>query len=39
MGDVTSFLVVKYPQCVSNIIFVSKKEGKVRVYMDFRDFE
>nr|XP_034900655.1 LOW QUALITY PROTEIN: uncharacterized protein LOC118038417 [Populus alba] len=29
--------VVKYPQWVSNIVVVPKKEGKIRVCVDFRD--
>jgi len=34
----TGFLeVVKYPQWVSNIVVVPKKEGKIRVCVDFRD--
>jgi hypothetical protein len=33
-----SFLeVVKYPQWVSNIVVVPKKEGKIRVCVDFRN--
>jgi len=33
-----SFLeVVKYPQWVSNIVVVPKKQGKIRVCVDFRD--
>ena len=31
------FLVVKYPQWVSNIVVVPKKEGKIRVCVDFRN--
>lgn len=34
----TKFLeVVKYSQWVSNIFVVPKKEGKIRVCLDFRD--
>ena len=29
--------IVKYPQCVSDIVVVSKKEDKIRFYVDFRD--
>jgi hypothetical protein len=29
--------VVKYPQCVSNIVVVPKKEDKIRVCVDYRD--
>ena len=33
-----SFLEVsKYPQWVTNIVPVSKKDGKVRMYVDYRD--
>ena len=29
-------LVVKYPKCLANIVHDSKKDGKVRVCVDFR---
>jgi hypothetical protein len=32
-----NFLVVKYPQCVSNIVVVPEEEDKIRVCVDFRD--
>jgi hypothetical protein len=35
--DVGFLEVVRYPQWVSNIVVVPKKEGKIRVCMDFRN--
>ena len=30
-------LVVKYPEWLANVVHVPKKDGKVRVYVDFQD--
>jgi len=29
--------IVKYPQCMSNIVVVPEEEDKIRVCVDFRD--
>ena len=35
-----SFLVVsRYPEWVANIVSVPKKDGKVRMCMNYRDFD
>jgi len=36
-GNAGFLEIVKYPQCVSNIVVVPKEEDKIRVYVEFRD--
>ena len=35
--DVGFLVVTSYPQWVANVVHVPKKDGKVRMYVDYRD--
>ena len=35
--NVGFLLVIEYPEWLANVVLVPKKDGKVRVYVDFQD--
>lgn len=36
--DVTFLEVTNYPKCLANMVVMPKKDGRVRMYVDYRDF-